>query len=170
MTRKERVKLYMKEYRKTQTYKENKKKSDAKYYEKNKNDASFIDTRKNYYNKNKEIIMNNVIKWQKNNVDKVKQYKKKNEIKFSRKYYIKKKYGLTLEQYDEMANHQNGLCAICNSQCTLYDKLSIDHCHETGKVRELLCNSCNIGIANFKENVEYLKAAILYLEKHKCQK
>lgn len=51
-------------------------------------------------------------------------------------------------------------CAICN---TTTDKLVVDHCHKTNKVRGVLCNSCNLGLGKFKDSVKLLEAATLYL-------
>jgi len=80
---------------------------------------------------------------------------------------------LTKDQYDAMIEAQNNKCAICNQTETCKDpsndcvrRLSIDHNHTTGEVRELLCHSCNSGIGKFKEDIELLRAAIAYIEKH----
>jgi IS30 family transposase len=53
------------------------------------------------------------------------------------------KYGLTPEMYEELLAHQGGSCAICKNACTTGKKLAVDHCHDTGRVRGLLCASCN---------------------------
>lgn len=75
------------------------------------------------------------------------------------------KYGITPNQYDEMMILQNGLCAICRKTAKENKKrLSIDHCHITKKVRGLLCYRCNTGLASFKDNLEILKQAVIYLE------
>ncbi len=86
---------------------------------------------------------------------------------------ILKSHGLTKDQYDEMILTQENKCAICRKDETCKDprndcvrRLSIDHNHETGKVRQLLCHACNTGIGKFKENIELMKQAILYLENH----
>lgn len=55
---------------------------------------------------------------------------------------------------------QKGKCAICKIDMT---SLCIDHCHKTNKIRGLLCNPCNLGLGNFKDNPKYLKKAIKYL-------
>lgn len=88
----------------------------------------------------------------------------------NRKYNVTK-YGLTEEQYQEMFKAQNGLCKICNNPEIITDKrvngpkrLSIDHCHTTGKIRGLLCRNCNIGIGNLKHNPEFLRRAALHCE------
>lgn len=59
---------------------------------------------------------------------------------------LRKQYGITLEQYQEMRDVQNGLCAICSLPEVDGSDLSVDHDHETGQVRKLLCRSCNLMI------------------------
>lgn len=85
-----------------------------------------------------------------------------------RKYIIE--YGITIQDYNRMFALQGGRCAICYTEVNLelYNKkhLDIDHNHITGKVRELLCNQCNVGIARFNENVLIMEKAINYLKKH----
>lgn len=75
-----------------------------------------------------------------------------------------KKYKLSNDQYNKMVEEQKGLCYICNQEPTQGKKLSIDHCHTKGNVRKLLCNNCNLGLGNFKDNPKTLQAAIKYLE------
>lgn len=53
------------------------------------------------------------------------------------------KYGLTPEDYDRMLERQDNSCKICKRSCSSGKKLAVDHCHNTGKVRGLLCASCN---------------------------
>jgi hypothetical protein len=78
-------------------------------------------------------------------------------------------YGLTLEQYDAMIIKQKGVCAICGCPETNPKKtnMCIDHDHNTGKVRSLLCDRCNRGIGAFSDNIELLEKSILYLKNHK---
>lgn len=56
---------------------------------------------------------------------------------------LKSKFGITLEQYDEMFENQNGVCAICGLVDATGRRLAVDHNHETGKIRGLLCVGCN---------------------------
>lgn len=77
---------------------------------------------------------------------------------------IKRKYGLTLEQFDTMMFDQNGKCAICYQEMTLPH---IDHNHATGQLRALLCGTCNMGLGLFKESTEQLFRAISYLDSYK---
>lgn len=87
---------------------------------------------------------------------------------YHRSRYLKK-YGLTLEEYKQMLTNQNGLCAMCFSRQTR--ALSVDHNHESGKVRALLCGSCNALLGLARESNTILIAAIEYLQKHKiCDK
>lgn len=76
-------------------------------------------------------------------------------------YYIRN-YGITLEQYRELELRQDYKCAICKE--VPEHNLAVDHCHETGEVRGLLCKACNVGIGNLGDSIERLQSAIEYLE------
>ncbi len=77
---------------------------------------------------------------------------------------IKNKYGLSSEDYQKMIKEQDNVCKICGKPEAGYPgKLSVDHNHETGKIRGLLCHGCNCGIGFLKEDPEILKRAIAYL-------
>ena len=84
---------------------------------------------------------------------------------------LKFNYGITLEDYNLQLTQQNGRCAICNTDSPggrHKKSLYVDHNHETGKFRALLCHNCNAGIGHFKENPEFMQRAIEYLkEKNK---
>lgn len=85
----------------------------------------------------------------------------------SRKWELRKKYDLTLSQYKTMLASQNTKCAICGAlQFDLKYRLCVDHDHETGEVRQLLCKPCNLVIGNCKENVNILSKAIEYLRSY----
>lgn len=80
---------------------------------------------------------------------------------------LKKRFGISLQYYDDLFEKQNGLCAICNGPSTDNKRLHIDHDHTTGKLRELLCARCNLGIGHFNDQIDVLAKAIQYLIKHK---
>lgn len=81
---------------------------------------------------------------------------------------LKKNYGITLQRYNEMFQNQEGSCCICKKHQNEFSKrLSVDHCHKTGKVRGLLCNNCNLAIGLFDEDLNVIKNTIYYLEKHR---
>lgn len=79
---------------------------------------------------------------------------------------LKRKYGLTVEEYDEMLKKQNGGCAICGGKNKNNWNLAVDHNHKTGKNRELLCASCNIVLGVSYDNIQILEKAINYIKKH----
>lgn len=84
--------------------------------------------------------------------------------RISYKYVLKTKYGLTLEDYERMEKTQRGKCAICKE--TPKRNLVVDHCHGTGKVRGLLCNTCNTGIGGLRDSLQLVKSALKYLTVH----
>lgn len=91
----------------------------------------------------------------------------------SHAYTILNRFKLSPEKFYEMLSNQNNLCAICQKPETQikrnYNKvkmLSVDHCHTTGKVRGLLCMKCNAALGMFKDSIDNLKSAILYLSSH----
>jgi len=76
------------------------------------------------------------------------------------------RYNMNIGDYNKLLKNQNGVCAICgahNDISSKYGNLSIDHNHKTGKVRGLLCRTCNSGLGQFKDNIELLEKAINYL-------
>lgn len=96
-------------------------------------------------------------------------YKVKNKDRIRNQTLIKE-FGITAEQYDKMHDEQSGLCAICQNpeQALMFGNkmnLAVDHCHDTGAVRGLLCANCNRGIGLLKDNPEWLRRAADYIEK-----
>lgn len=65
-----------------------------------------------------------------------------------------------------MFEAQNGLCAICKNPETPGRQMHIDHDHESGKIRSLLCGKCNMGLGLFKDDPRRLQSAIEYILKH----
>lgn len=76
-------------------------------------------------------------------------------------------YGITFQEFNEMVRQQNFKCLICERDFTdmISKHITIDHNHDTGEVRGILCLNCNQGLGQFKDNVDYVKAAVRYLEK-----
>lgn len=79
----------------------------------------------------------------------------------------KGKYGIEHGTYAFLLELQDGRCGICKTDNpgSRTTRFHIDHCHDTGKVRGLLCNDCNLGLGKFKDNVEALITAARYIEK-----
>lgn len=85
---------------------------------------------------------------------------------------LRRFYGLTLAEYEAMFDAQGGLCAICQRPETMTQKgkvkaLSVDHDHETGRVRQLLCSACNRALGFFGDDPERIADAAAYLAGHK---
>lgn len=78
-------------------------------------------------------------------------------------YHRNYKYGMTVEIYERMSAEQNHVCAICGGLPTRTKNLHVDHCHETGVVRGLLCDSCNLGLGKFRDDPVMLDKAAAYL-------
>lgn len=88
---------------------------------------------------------------------------------------LKRHYGITVEEYCAMHEAQNGVCAICGKPELSVDgrtgnvrRLAVDHCHESNKIRGLLCAMCNTGIGALGDDIANLLSAIEYLKKSKC--
>lgn len=97
-------------------------------------------------NKNKKETS---MRWHKENPDKV------------RNYNLVKNFGITIEQYRQMEKDQNGVCLICKQ---VENTLHVDHNHDTGEIRGLLCGRCNRGLGMFRDNTLLLLEAIKYLD------
>lgn len=89
--------------------------------------------------------------------------KKNPDVKRNQK--LKSLYGITLKDYNSMLKKQNDLCAICEYKSS--KRLVVDHDHITGKVRSLLCQSCNKALGCIKENTKIAFSIINYLEFYK---
>ena len=88
---------------------------------------------------------------------------KKDKKEADRLYQKKSKYGLSQEEYKNMFIAQDNKCAICGRSFS-DRKAYVDHCHETGKVRGLLCTQCNTLLGMARDSVEILGNAINYLK------
>lgn len=76
---------------------------------------------------------------------------------------FKYKYGISLEEYNDLLSKQDNKCAICKVDSE--DRhLDVDHSHDTGKIRGLLCRMCNVALGHMKDSVEIIQNAIVYLE------
>lgn len=76
------------------------------------------------------------------------------------------RFGITKDDYAGMVVAQGSKCAICGTFHEYAAALAVDHCHSTGKVRGLLCRSCNTALGFLKDDVALLRAAIDYLERN----
>jgi len=128
------------------------------------------------YYSNREENIKKSCEWKKENREHANEWERENrkkDITLTRAKETSRKKGIKLDHYYSMIEEQNNKCAICNQEETRKNRsgeksnsLSIDHNHKTGKIRQLLCWNCNVGIGKFKEDIELLQSAILYLKKH----
>ena len=112
---------------------------------------------KNYYKnheKNREIARLKAL-----------DFRKKNKG-YQRKYDLKRVYGISQEDYDNMLQLQNNSCKICKTEEPggKHNKFVVDHCHVSGDVRGLLCTGCNLALGGFRDKIETLLTAIEYLK------
>ena len=82
-------------------------------------------------------------------------------------YHLKKRYGISFVDYEEMFTLQNKKCKICSKELELlgknYNRAVVDHCHSSGEIRGLLCNPCNKALGIIKDSKEVLQKMINYL-------
>ena len=118
---------------------------------------------KDYYRKNRKRLLEYGEWWRDNNRDKISRYNKKCN---ANGHKLRQRYNISLEYYNNLLEKQNGVCAICG--CTQPEtnkktnKLTVDHNHKTGKVRGLLCTSCNLKLGHI-EDIEFIVRAREYL-------
>ncbi len=158
--------------------KKDKKLANQKYYQENKDKIQTLNHE--YYQKNKTALSEYQHKYYLENRDARLGYRHKYDqenkgaiSEKKRRYYEEHKdqkrntqllntYGITLEDYETMLKQQEGRCAICKNKPNK-KSLSVDHNHDTGKIRGLLCNNCNQGLGRFQDNPEILQIASAYL-------
>jgi hypothetical protein len=104
---------------------------------------------------NREKSSKSSMNWYRNSIDRV---------KHNQRIYKLRSFNLSLEDFNNLFQKQNGNCGICEKNQSLFKtKFAIDHDHKTGKVRGLLCASCNIGLGMMKDDKDILLKAIKYL-------
>lgn len=112
--------------------------------------------------------------WKQKNRDKVRGYEQKTRMQPGqkekrRKYMLVHQYGLTFEAFQSLLQIQKGHCAICQTALALFEDANhkqawVDHCHETGKIRGLLCSKCNTALGQFNDDSNLIRSALNYLE------
>lgn len=90
--------------------------------------------------------------WRERNIDKRKDYE------------LRSRNGVTLEEYGFFFDAQGGVCAICEEPPAEGKFLSVDHCHDTKRVRGLLCRNCNLALGNLKDDPDLIMRAATYME------
>lgn len=107
-----------------------------------------------------------VVEWRKRNPEKVKQYdKKRHKERDWWESHLNYEYGIGSKEYRELFLRQKGRCAICGTTNpkSRHHRFNVDHCHETGMIRGLLCWECNAALGKFRDDPILLLAALRYL-------
>ena len=78
----------------------------------------------------------------------------------SRRYHLTRRYGISAAEVERLIAEQGGICAICRVKPAAH----VDHNHQTGQVRGILCFGCNGGLGQFQDNTEWMGRAILYVQ------
>lgn len=133
------------------------RKNEKKYYNSEKR-------KQQYWENKEEENKKNRLWWSLHKEEVAERRKSKYDYTKTKDTYLNWKYGISMDVYSEILEAQKYRCAICGCDSRLQQKaLAVDHDHETGKVRGLLCTSCNTAIGSFKDSVELLYKAIEYL-------
>ena len=122
--------------------------------------------KREYYRRNREKCANKRHEKRKENLEhhkKVVSLWRKNNPEKQICYNLKWKYGITLKEYKKMLASQLHSCACCRVSAD-DEKLFVDHCHETGEIRGLICKKCNSAIGYLGDNVEGVMQAVNYLK------
>lgn len=110
---------------------------------------------KNYYKKNKEKLSKYRSDYREKNQEKEKLWQcsyREKSVEKRRNYAIKKRYGLSPEDFSRILEDQDYQCKCCGK---VFNKIPhIDHCHTTGRVRGLLCSSCNTSLGKYEKYKE----------------
>lgn len=149
----------------TEEQRERRRQQAREYRHKNKERAHqnylkwYAEHREQKLEQNRQWVLKN--KERQRELNRRSQEKNKEKNKHMRyKWHVKRSYGLTIENINNILSAQHNECAICH---TVLNKYEIDHDHSTSIVRGILCRSCNLGLGHFKDNRSHMANAIAYL-------
>lgn len=153
---------------------------DQRYREKNRKEL--ISKNMEYKKNNRHVVNEWNKKDRKENPEKYRKYEAnfiaKHGIEYVRKKEVARIHGLTIKQYDELHERQEGVCEICKKPEKRLSRtkkevmpLCLDHCHECKDkgqhiIRGLLCHNCNSAMGKLNDDIDILKSMVSYLEKH----
>lgn len=127
-----------------------------------------------WYGRNRDAVKDNVRRWQQANAERHNANQRRRRLDPSRKRrerdgHLRRKFGISIEQYEAMLEAQGGRCAICRREPHPTISLHVDHDHERGHLRGLICFDCNAGLGKFRDRRRLLAAAMRYLDTHDPQ-
>lgn len=122
-----------------------------------------------HYDHNKTTYVARATSWNKENAERHRDIRARCYVKTEREkrdYFLRRKYGLSVTEYDEMVMAQCGLCAVCGEPETRargnrgeVNRLVVHHNHTTGEVVALVCHKCNVGMGMFRDNPALMRIA-----------
>ena len=113
-------------------------------------------TSRRYYERNRDRLLASQAAYRKHNPSIVKET--------AHRSHLMKKYHLSKEDFSALLESQGGVCKICKTNNPgWHGRFCVDHNHETGNIRGLLCNNCNVILGHSKDDTEILESAIAYL-------
>lgn len=121
----------------------------------------YRDNRETYLPASRDQRREQARRWRAANVEKA----RASSRRYMHARRLKENFGLDRQDYQTMLVAQGGVCAICGLPPIEDFALAIDHDHETGVIRGLLCRQCNVGIGNLRDDPALLRAALRYLER-----
>ena len=122
----------------------------------------------------KQAILDRNQQWRQENQEWLESYsqqpeRRRNNRRYTKNSNLKRNYGITIDDYEAKLLAQGGKCVICGATHTAgkrSEMLCVDHCHEGGQLRDLLCKPCNTGLGCFGDDIGRLLAAVEYLKRH----
>jgi hypothetical protein len=125
-----------------------------------KNPEKLRKNRKKYYERHQERLRAEKAEWQRAHPEQ------------AQDAHLRRTFGITLDQYRGLQEKQGGKCAVCDQEETAVDKrtgkvrrLHVDHSHQSGAVRGLLCTRCNLGLGFLQEDPKIIKSLLQYLDR-----
>ncbi|HEX2737134.1 MAG TPA: endonuclease VII domain-containing protein [Acidimicrobiia bacterium] len=122
-------------------------------------------TRRRWYQANSERAIARSLQWQRDNPERYKAYQRayQRDTDKDREYHLQRKFGLTQAEYEQRLAAQEGGCAVCGDRPGK-TSLHVDHDHDSGAIRGLLCMRCNNALGLFREQTQLLENALRYVD------
>jgi hypothetical protein len=130
--------------------------------------ACNLAAKKRRYDADPAAAIARVKRWQQENAERLNAYRRQRNALPERKRamrdgYYRRTFGMSADDFDALLESQGGGCAICGKRPERQASLHVDHCHDSGRVRGIVCVNCNQGLGQFGDDPELLERAAAYL-------
>jgi hypothetical protein len=127
--------------------------------------------KREWYARNRDAVKEKVRLWQQDNPERHNANRRRRRQDPVRKRrerdgHLRRTFGITIDEYEAMFDAQGGRCGICRREPHPTISLHVDHDHERGHLRGLICFDCNAGLGKFRDRRRLLAAALRYLDAH----